>query len=82
MTPLDAKTARDDIEPAFKLAYSYRNSDAAQAIIAYLSARIAYYQAALIDASENVQALQHKAKVVRDLRDALTANEGAPRTIV
>lgn len=83
MKPIDKGLAKEDAQEAFKLAFSYRDSDAAQAIFAYLDARLAYYQAALVDVpDEEAGAMRLKAKVLRDLKTTLTVEAGTPRSVV
>lgn len=83
MKSIDTVQAREQAEEAFKKAYSYRHTDAMTAVLDYLDARIAYCQAALVDSSpETFLATQTKAKTLRDLRYALSADEDKPRTTV
>ena len=79
---IDAQQARKDAEAAFALAFTYRDSDAYKSVIAYLDARLAYYQASLVDAGDSTPEMQAKAKTTKSLLTALSNDAGKPRAVV
>ena len=76
--PLDTVTAKKEAEEAYKVVASYRASESMRALFAYLDARVAYCQAALVDSTDNTQQIQTKAKVLRDLRNLLSSDPAKP----